>query len=483
MVAATTTPVRVTAFSFQMDCTPATCSAGTFYLQIYSTSDMQQFTSAAYQMTPVAFFNSVTSGVATITFNLGSGWELGMGWTGYFSVTTSIGMIVNWRNLNAPVAPGPICFTPSLTSPVQFSLTVQRGGPLSYTSTMSGTSTSTAAIAGAAAVVRQYYAGGFYPTGIADPANVFTPSAALIKATLINSATPIAAAAIGSFFGPSAAIAASAVIGQGGFGVPSLPRGLTLPNSGQRLLVLGLSNSTVGRADPFLTVTGSSATYCVNVPAPPAGPTMPLVFTLVWRDPAAVAAAANPLIINLDLAVSPPGSAFVIFGNSNVTSPVQVPDTINNVERLSFPRPLAGVYTVRVLMTSNGMAATIPTAAFSLVAAGPGISTIAADANGRCSGAAPAAAPTVSLESYVGTAAGLGVTALLAVVCSVVLFIRVRKVGSSSSSSSATATKTGTVSSPNPLAVASVNGDPSAVELAAPKTPGSAVQEWAGQPR
>src|SRR5439155_18587326 len=54
-----------------------------------------------------------------------------------------------------------------------------------------GTSWSAPTIAGAAALVRQYYTDGFYPTGVATPANAFMPSAALLKATLIAAARPV----------------------------------------------------------------------------------------------------------------------------------------------------------------------------------------------------------------------------------------------------------------------------------------------------
>ena len=41
-------------------------------------------------------------------------------------------------------------------------------------------------IAGSAALVRQYFLSGAYPTGKANAANVFKPSGALVKAVLIR---------------------------------------------------------------------------------------------------------------------------------------------------------------------------------------------------------------------------------------------------------------------------------------------------------
>jgi hypothetical protein len=53
---------------------------------------------------------------------------------------------------------------------------------------MGGTSIATAVVAGAAAIVRQYLEEGFYPTGRRAASDKLVPSAALIKALLINSA-------------------------------------------------------------------------------------------------------------------------------------------------------------------------------------------------------------------------------------------------------------------------------------------------------
>ena len=41
-------------------------------------------------------------------------------------------------------------------------------------------------IAATAALARQYYTEGFYPTGTRQPHHAFTPTGALLKATLIN---------------------------------------------------------------------------------------------------------------------------------------------------------------------------------------------------------------------------------------------------------------------------------------------------------
>src|SRR6185295_1742740 len=55
------------------------------------------------------------------------------------------------------------------------------------TTTFSGTSMATPGAAGFTALIRQYYTAGWYPSGAANAAAGFTPSAALMRATLVNS--------------------------------------------------------------------------------------------------------------------------------------------------------------------------------------------------------------------------------------------------------------------------------------------------------
>ena len=49
-----------------------------------------------------------------------------------------------------------------------------------------GTSMSTPVVAGAVALVRQYFMQGYYPTGAAVAANAFTPTGPLLKAVLLG---------------------------------------------------------------------------------------------------------------------------------------------------------------------------------------------------------------------------------------------------------------------------------------------------------
>ncbi len=54
------------------------------------------------------------------------------------------------------------------------------------TTSLTGTSMACPAVAGTALLVREYFTDGYYPTGAAVPLDGFTPSGALLKATLLN---------------------------------------------------------------------------------------------------------------------------------------------------------------------------------------------------------------------------------------------------------------------------------------------------------
>ena len=54
---------------------------------------------------------------------------------------------------------------------------------------VSGNSFATPHVAAAAALVRQYFTEGWYPNGKREAKNGFTPSGALLKATLLNATT------------------------------------------------------------------------------------------------------------------------------------------------------------------------------------------------------------------------------------------------------------------------------------------------------
>ena len=208
-------------------------------------------------------------------------------------------------------------------------------GQTCATTFQGGTSWSSPTIAGAAALVRQYYTDGYYPTGVATAANRMIPSAALLKATIIAAAHRVPYLITATGMKDTQPVPSN----EQGFGFPVLGDVLFFPGNVAKL-----------RADdaPGLTQ-GESATMQLNVKQG-----TPLKVVLVWTDPPGV-----PLVNDLDLRVmDPSGSA--LFGNGQA-------DHVNNVESGSVAQPLTGVYTISVSAAHLGVG---PRQSYALVVTG-----------------------------------------------------------------------------------------------------------------
>jgi len=212
-----------------------------------------------------------------------------------------------------------------------------------------GTSWSSPTIAGAALLVRQYFTDGFYPTGVATPANAFTPSAALLKATLIA-----AAHRVPYKYNPLGNIVATDPVPnyEQGFGFPVLDDALYFPGDTSKLRV---SDVTAGLA------AGESSSTTIT-----AAPGTPLKIVLVWTDPAGTPRNdATPQLVNdLDLRVTTPGGA-TMFGNERL-HPGQA-DRLNNVEVVAVDAPESGKYTIEVSASRIGLG---PRQSYALVVTG-----------------------------------------------------------------------------------------------------------------
>ncbi|MEW5762939.1 MAG: S-layer homology domain-containing protein [Bacillota bacterium] len=179
-------------------------------------------------------------------------------------------------------------------------------------SRMQGTSVAAAVAGGAAALLREYFV---REEGMARP------SAALLKAALINGARPLGAA-------PEAE----------GFGRLDLA-----------CAVLPLREGTVRFVDERAGL-GAGEELLFRFEA--AGPG-PVSVTLAWTDPAAAPGAARALVNNLDLVVTGPGGKRYL---GNDFAGRGRADEVNNVERVYIPDPQPGTYTVTV----RGTAVTAP---------------------------------------------------------------------------------------------------------------------------
>jgi len=201
---------------------------------------------------------------------------------------------------------------------------------------LSGTSMATPTAAGAVALVRQYYSDGWYPTGAKRASDGFAPTAALLKATLINSAVEMTG---NSAYDNGETRYPNFVQGWGRI---RLDDGLFLQGDARGLL---LDDHTSGIG------TGSTVTYAL-----PIGDTStPVEVTLVWTDAPGAPFTSPNLVNDLDLVVrAPDGSVF--YGNrfkgykpgDSEPNP-STADHLNNVESVLIrSRVQAGVWTVTV---------------------------------------------------------------------------------------------------------------------------------------
>jgi hypothetical protein len=192
------------------------------------------------------------------------------------------------------------------------------------------TSYATPHVAAAAALVRQYFTEGWYPTGTRLPYHAFVPSGALIKAMLLNSAVDMTG--IPGFPGDDE-----------GWGLLRLNNVLFFRGLYRDLRVWETRNAN-GLS------TGASAIHRVNI----ATSNEPLKVTLVWTDPPGAAGANNPMINNLDLEVTSPGGTQTFLGNhfvNGVSATGGNADAVNNVEVVLINNPTPGEWTVRVNAT------------------------------------------------------------------------------------------------------------------------------------
>ena len=193
------------------------------------------------------------------------------------------------------------------------------------TRTMSGTSMATPGAAGFAALVRQYYTDGWYPTGAAVAANGFTPSASLLRASLVNSGNRLSTA--------------TPIPGNcQGWGRVLLDDTLFFTGDARKLFA---KDDTTGFAQGS---TNETHTYNFSV-----GTGMAFKATLAWTDFPSTPAAMPHINNDIDLEVTGPGGTY--FGNvftAGQSTTGGAADRINTLEQVVLNTPTAGTYTVKV---------------------------------------------------------------------------------------------------------------------------------------
>lgn len=185
---------------------------------------------------------------------------------------------------------------------------------------MGGTSMAAPAVASCAAVVRQFYA---------DVKGIGNPSAALLKATLINGAADMAPGQYGA--GPQQEVPPAPNYAEG-WGRVDLKQSLYPEEPAELLFVDDTEGLDTGECNTYRYVVGTSE--------------VPFRATMVYSDYPASPAAAIALVNDLDMMVTTPN------GETTYPNGKDEPDDLNNVEAVNIPSPQPGIYRVTISGTN-----------------------------------------------------------------------------------------------------------------------------------
>ncbi|MCK4757821.1 MAG: S8 family serine peptidase, partial [Thermoplasmata archaeon] len=192
-----------------------------------------------------------------------------------------------------------------------------------------GTSGSTASLAGHAVLVQQYFEDGWYPTGTQVNDNGFTPSAALVKAAMINGAVPIGTI-------PNM---------NEGWGRIHLENSLYFQGDTRVVRYIDYGYQQPGSTEGAGLCTGDFIEYTFDV----SSGAQPLRISMVYSDYKGNPTAGIMLVNDLDLKVTGPSGTF--YGNNFAGGWSQTgvyDDNLNNIECAYINNPLTGVYTIRI---------------------------------------------------------------------------------------------------------------------------------------
>lgn len=233
------------------------------------------------------------------------------------------------------------------------------------TTSATGTSMASPAVAGAAALVRQYFTEGFYPTGARVAQDSFVPSGALLRAMIINSAVDMT-----SYPSPNQTPPNKFE----GFGRILLDNSVYLAGDARKLLVHDIRNTSVDAL-----ATGNTSTFYVNVTSA----AQPLEVTMAFTDAPATVPTSFAPVNNINLRVIDPSGNIYLGNVFNTTTGFSqlggTADAINCIENTLFATPAVGQWKVEV----SGAAVNVGKQGFGLVITGAvaGVNPCPADLN------------------------------------------------------------------------------------------------------
>jgi hypothetical protein len=186
--------------------------------------------------------------------------------------------------------------------------------------------------AAGAALVRQYFTEGWYPTGVRASQRAMAPTGALLKAVLLNATVEMTGPVGGTGY-PNA---------YEGWGLIRLNRTLRFPGSSRSLVVWDVRHAS-GIAH------GETGAHSLKVGARGEQ----LKITMVFSDqPPTDLASGTPVVNNLDLTVTAPDGS-VYAGNNLTPKGISISggafaDDVNTVEMVIVDNPPLGTWTIRV---------------------------------------------------------------------------------------------------------------------------------------
>lgn len=220
------------------------------------------------------------------------------------------------------------------------------------TVSLTGTSMASPAVAGAAALIRQYFTDGFYPSGSRVPADSRVPSGALLRAMLVNSAVDMT-----SYPSPNKPPPNT----NEGFGRILIDNSVYLSGDARKLLI-----KDVRRSDVESLATSSVSTTSFRVQS---GSEI-LRVTMAFSDAPATIPTSFAPVNNIDLRViDPSGNVYrgnVINATTGISQTGGSADAINSIEHVILAAPMAGIWRAEVA----GTAVNVSTQGFGLVITG-----------------------------------------------------------------------------------------------------------------